>query len=59
MKIEHTVPKLKCERCDHEWWPRKKEIRICPSCKTAYWDVPRIQEQRNRDKIGENYDTIF
>lgn len=30
---------LFCKRCKHQWIPRKQEIRICPKCKTAYWDV--------------------
>lgn len=31
-----------CERCGHRWVPRKDETpRICPKCKSAYWDVPR------------------
>lgn len=31
-----------CERCEHRWVPRKDETpRICPKCKSAYWDVPR------------------
>jgi Zn finger protein HypA/HybF involved in hydrogenase expression len=39
MKIK--LVKLKCERCGYEWNPRKPEIRMCPSCKTPYWDVPK------------------
>ena len=35
--------KLRCLRCKegHEWTPRKDEVRICPKCKSPYWDVPR------------------
>ena len=36
--MQITIPKLKCKRCGHEWWPRKSEVRICPKCKSAYWD---------------------
>lgn len=36
MKIK--VSKLKCKRCGHEWVPRKDEVRICPDCKSAWWD---------------------
>lgn len=33
---------LKCQRCGHLWWPRKLERpRICPKCKTPYWDSAR------------------
>lgn len=31
--------KWKCLRCGHEWTPRQEmRPRICPKCKTAYWD---------------------
>ena len=39
IKIE--VKGYKCERCNHEWIPRKKEYpNLCPNCKSAYWDKP-------------------
>jgi hypothetical protein len=34
----------RCERCDHEWVPRRDatgEPRVCPKCKSPYWNVPR------------------
>ena len=33
-----------CERCKYRWVPRqstKKEPKICPKCKSAYWNKPR------------------
>ena len=33
-----TLPKLSCKRCGYKWIPRKVEIRICPKCKSPYWD---------------------
>lgn len=38
MKI--NIPKLHCERCEWNWTPRNEEVRLCPRCKSAYWDVP-------------------
>jgi len=35
------LKQLKCLRCDHEWVPRKEEVRICPKCKSPYWDRER------------------
>jgi len=34
---------FKCERCLHEWVPRKKSDGenkpiVCPECKSPYWD---------------------
>ncbi len=41
-----------CERCGHYWLPHHKEDekrqvepRVCPKCKSPYWNVPR-KEQR-------------
>jgi len=33
----------RCERCGHEWLPRNKDEapRVCPKCKSPYWDRPR------------------
>jgi predicted Zn-ribbon and HTH transcriptional regulator len=48
-KIKVLKDGLKCERCGHEWVPRKKllsEVRLCPKCKTAYWDKPRPSLKR-------------
>jgi len=40
MEIDKSY-KLECKRCEHTWYPRKEEVRICPKCKSAYWDLPR------------------
>lgn len=33
---------LFCLRCEHHWGIRGAELpRICPRCKTAYWDRPK------------------
>jgi len=33
----------RCERCGHKWTPRNKNDtpKVCPKCKTPYWDTPR------------------
>lgn len=32
----------RCLRCGHEWIPkRKEEPRVCPNCKSPYWNKPR------------------
>lgn len=36
MKIK--IVKLKCKRCEHRWYPTQREIRICPKCKSVYWN---------------------
>ncbi len=35
-----------CERCGHEWIPRgdlAEEPRVCPKCKSPYWNQPRVR----------------
>lgn len=37
-------PAYRCDRCDHEWYPRLQTEElpaICPKCKSAYWNKPR------------------
>ena len=46
-RIQKTVTFYVCERCGHEWFPRiDAEPRVCPKCKSPYWDRPR-QERKN------------
>lgn len=41
-KFRMTVDAYRCERCSHVWIPRGKLTpKICPKCKTPYWDRPR------------------
>jgi predicted Zn-ribbon and HTH transcriptional regulator len=35
-----TILVLKCKRCGHDW-PTKQaadRVKVCPKCKTPYWD---------------------
>lgn len=36
----------KCYRCSHEWKPdnAKEQPRVCPKCKSPYWDRPRREK---------------
>ena len=38
----------RCERCEHEWVPRDAaaEPRVCPKCKSPYWNRPRKQPKQ-------------
>ena len=42
----------RCERCGHEWLPRDKEHdpKVCPNCKSPYWDRPRQADAKARAK---------
>jgi DNA-directed RNA polymerase subunit RPC12/RpoP len=33
-----------CNRCEHRWVPRENtEPKVCPSCKSPYWNKPRVR----------------
>jgi predicted Zn-ribbon and HTH transcriptional regulator len=42
MKIK--IKELKCQRCGWKWIPRKSDVRLCPHCKSTYWNEPKIKE---------------
>lgn len=39
-----TLKGYLCERCGHKWVPKedtKGKPKVCPKCKSPYWDTPR------------------
>lgn len=39
-----TLKGFQCERCEHKWLPKentKDKPKVCPKCKSPYWDTPR------------------
>jgi hypothetical protein len=43
-RVPITVLGYRCERCEHEWIPRgdfDTTPKVCPKCKSPYWDRPR------------------
>jgi uncharacterized CHY-type Zn-finger protein len=43
---EITLKGFVCERCNHKWVPREDENpKVCPKCKSPYWDKPRKHER--------------
>jgi len=49
-KIKVSLYKYVCERCEHEWIPRDvdNEPRVCPKCKSPYWNRPRKEEKAKK-----------
>jgi predicted Zn-ribbon and HTH transcriptional regulator len=42
---EFLVTAYRCERCGHQWVPRMAERPvICPRCKSARWDRPKVEK---------------
>ncbi len=46
------VPVLRCYRCGASWTPRRPVVRLCPRCKSPYWDEPRIRIPVGGDGLG-------
>ena len=50
---EITLRGYICERCSHEWAPRiinrgantNAKPKVCPKCKSPYWNTRRKSEQ--------------
>ena len=45
-RVPITVMGYRCERCGHEWFPRRdneKEPKVCPKCKSPYWNIAKKQ----------------
>lgn len=41
----------RCERCFHKWIPRNEgKPKVCPRCKSAWWDVPRKNKKKRKGK---------
>lgn len=43
-KVKVTRWEWLCERCQHQWLPRQQdapEPKVCPKCKSPYWNRPR------------------
>jgi Zn finger protein HypA/HybF involved in hydrogenase expression len=43
--MEIAVIELECKRCNHKWHPRKREVVICPKCKSPYWNRKRVRKE--------------
>ena len=40
-----------CERCGHRWVSRENDKpKVCPGCKSAYWNNPIKQKFSTKEK---------
>jgi predicted nucleotidyltransferase len=49
---EVEIPQLHCYRCGNTWTPRGRVVRICPRCKSRYWDEPKIRVPQGGGGLG-------
>jgi predicted nucleotidyltransferase len=52
MTREIELPLLHCYRCGNTWTPRVRIVRICPRCKSPYWEEPKIRVPRGGGGLG-------
>jgi hypothetical protein len=51
-RVPITVMGFRCERCSHEWIPRgaaEEEPRVCPKCRSPWWNRPRKAKMTYND----------
>lgn len=55
------IDRLVCNRCNHEWIPRKDELpKTCPKCKSPYWNKKRVRGiLLTKGKIAHVDDDLF
>jgi DNA-directed RNA polymerase subunit RPC12/RpoP len=48
--VRISVMGYRCTRCGHEWVPMRSSVgppRVCPTCKSPYWDRPKKEAPRD------------
>jgi predicted Zn-ribbon and HTH transcriptional regulator len=60
-RVPITVMGYKCERCGYEWIPRddKREPKVCPKCKSPYWNSPKKQTQMSYEEFCDQIKTVL
>lgn len=53
---EIHIQTLTCLRCGHKWVPRQADVRICPKCKSPYWNKPKKVKREVTN--GRHYNRI-
>lgn len=48
--VKIVLPELHCNQCNHIWTPRFEDVRVCPKCKSPYFDLPK-RIVRKKDKV--------
>ncbi len=47
------LTELHCNQCNNNWNPRIKDVRMCPECKSPYWDAPKREKRKKKKKKEE------
>ncbi|OGN87168.1 MAG: hypothetical protein A2158_00915 [Chloroflexi bacterium RBG_13_46_14] len=60
-RVPITLMGFRCERCSHEWFPKKenKEPRVCPRCKSPYWNVPKTKSPMSYQEFANTIKSVL
>jgi hypothetical protein len=61
-RIPITLMGYRCERCAHEWLPKnnaKEEPKVCPKCKSPYWNIPKKQTTMTYEEFRDRVKKIL
>jgi hypothetical protein len=60
-KVPITVLGYRCERCRHEWVPIRssQEPRVCPKCKSPYWNRPKAAAPITYESFRDRVKTVL
>lgn len=61
-RVPITVMGFRCDRCGHEWIPRRdpdEEPRACPKCKSRYWNKPRTKSATTYDDFRNRIEQVL
>jgi len=51
-----TLEGYQCERCGYKWVKRPStpgDPEVCPSCKSFYWNKPRVRKRKEESQHQE------
>ncbi len=60
-RVPITAMGYRCERCGHEWLSRdeRKEPKVCPKCKSPYWDIPKKQLVMSYEEFRDRIKSVI
>jgi protein-arginine kinase activator protein McsA len=61
-RIPITLMGYHCERCGHEWLPKrteKQEPKVCPKCKSPYWNSPKKQAAMTYEEFSSQIKAVL
>jgi DNA-directed RNA polymerase subunit RPC12/RpoP len=61
-RVPITVMGFRCERCGHEWIPKKDHApdpAVCPKCHSAYWNRPKKRSMMDYEDFRNQIEKVL